>query len=199
MNLENAMENLKKRGFHVSYFQNRQMAADYMQKEIKGTTVGIGGSKTQEELGLFEKLSENNTVFCHYLQKDTDAALEGAAKAKVYITSANAVAETGELINIDGRGNRVAATLHGKEKVYFVVGVNKFTDDLDSAIWRARNIASPLNARRWHKKTPCASGEYKCYDCNEPDRVCGVIVIHMGRLTGVDDVEVVIVNENLGF
>ena len=78
-----------------------------------------------------------------------------ATSAEVYISSLNGVSENGELINIDGGGNRVASTLYGHKKVYFIIGENKIAPDYDAALWRARNIAAPLNAKRLEKRTPC--------------------------------------------
>ena len=87
-----------------------------------------------------------------------------AAAAPVYLTSVNALAETGELINIDGTGNRVASTIFGHEEVYFIVGVNKLAPDYDAALWRARNVASPKRPAAG-QKTPLRRPGDKCYDC----------------------------------
>ena len=127
---------------------------------------------------------------------DTDKGVT----APVYISSANGVAETGELVNIDGTGNRVSATLYGPEKVYFIVGLNKLAPDLEGAIWRARNIASPLNAKRLNRRTPCAMAEeMKCYDCRSPERICRGMTIHMGPMKGVGETVVVLIDETLGY
>ena len=92
-----------------------------------------------------------------------------------------------------------ASTLFGKKEVYFVVGVNKFAEDFDKALWRARNVASPKNAQRLGKKTPCAKNADRCYDCQSPERICKGLVIHWGPLMGVGRTEVVIVEEELGY
>ena len=112
----------------------------------------------------------------------------------------NALAETGELVNIDGTGNRVASTLFGHEEVYFIVGANKIAPDYDSALWRARNIAAPLNARRLHRKTPCAQGEtLRCYDCRSPERICNGLSVLWRPLGGVGETLVCLVGEDLGY
>lgn len=192
-------ENLEKHGFTVSYYETAAEATAAIAAQINGKTVGIGGSKTVEALGLFEALSENNEVFWHWKQPVAEARANAAA-AQVYICSANGVAETGEIINIDGDGNRIAATEFGKEEVYIVIGVNKIAPDFDSALWRARNIAAPLNARRLKRQTPCAlSEEMKCYDCNSPDRICRGVSIFYRKMNGVGKCEIVIVNEELGY
>lgn len=198
MDIEKTLENLRQRKFQAHFFDTRKEAADYLCREIKNTTVGIGGSKTLEELDIYGRLAENNRVFWHAVtpgQETTDAA----CSAKVYLSSANAIAETGEIVNIDGRGNRVTATLYGPEKVYIVAGVNKLAPDLDSAIFRARNVAAPKNAQRLKKDTPCAEKADKCYDCRSKERICRGLVILMNAMLGVGSTEIILIGEELGF
>jgi len=200
MDINKTIKNLEKRGFIVSYFERGSEAADYVSKKVSGKTVGIGGSKTVEALGLYERLSENNEVFWHWKQKPVEEARKNAMNAQVYICSANAIAETGEIINIDGAGNRLAASIYDKEKVYFIAGVNKIAENYEKAVWRARNIASPLNARRFNTNTPCVnSGELKCFDCNSPERICNALLVLMNKMMNVDECEVVLINEDLGY
>ena len=197
MNVEKTMENLRNRGFEVSRFATGAEAAEYLAGNIKDTTVGLGGSMTLEQIGLYEKLTENNAVSWHWFHK-TPEIIRAATESKVYVCSANAVAQTGEIVNIDGRGNRVAGTLFDKKKVYIIIGTNKITDDLDSAIWRARNIAAPRNAQRLCVKTPCALKGDRCYDCRSPQRICRGLVVLYGPMLDMERVEVVIVDEELG-
>ncbi len=187
--------NLEKHGFTTSYFETAQQAADYLDSQIDGVSVGFGGSITVQELGLYDRLAPHNQAVWHW----QNGALEQAAAADVYITSANGVAETGEIVNIDGTGNRVASTLYGHKKVYFIIGVNKIAPDYDSALWRARNIASPKNAQRLGRKTPCAVKADKCYDCKSPERICNGLVVLWSKPGGVDQAEVVIINQFLGY
>jgi L-lactate utilization protein LutB len=199
MDINKAMENLKSRGFDVSYFEDRTSAVAYLTGQIQGTTVGFGGSMTVSELGLYEALAPGNTVFSHSVQPDKAAAKRGAAEAAVYITSANGIAESGEIVNIDGAGNRVAATLYNKKRVYYIVGINKFTDTLEQAVWRAKNIAAPKNAQRLNRKTPCARNADRCYNCNSPECICRALVIMWKKMMGLDKAEVIIINEDLGY
>ena len=118
--------------------------------------------------------------------------------AEHYITSVNGLAETGELINIDGTGNRVASTLYGHKKVWFVVGRNKLAPTYEEALWRARNIAAPKNARRLKRKTPCAVKADRCYDCKSPERICRGLVV-LWEAIGSMEMEVVLVDEALGY
>ncbi len=197
MDLKQAIANLERRGFAVSHFATAQEAADYLVSAIAGTTVGLGGSQTLEALGIYERLQEKNEVFWHWYHKDADL-IRSATRARVYLTSANAIAQTGEIVNIDGRGNRIAATLYDKDAVYFVVGINKFTDDFDSALWRARNVAAPKNAQRLGSKTPCAVRADKCYDCNSPGRICRGLSVLWAPMLDMQKMEVVIIDEELG-
>lgn len=187
--------NLEKNGFDTSYFETAAQAADYLDGRLDGKTVGIGGSVTIRELGLTERLDAHATVYSRFR---ADSSLD-AREAQAYLSSVNGLAETGELINIDGAGNRVASTLYGHEEVYFVVGVNKIAPDYDAALWRARNVAAPLNARRLEKKTPCAVKADKCYDCSSPERICRALCVLWKKPTGVGRAEVVLVNQPLGF
>ena len=198
-NVQKLTENLERNGFVVSYYETAAEATAALKKSIKGKTVGMGGSCTIQEMGLYDVLSEENQVFWHWRQP-ADEARANAAKAQVYITSVNGVAETGELINIDGYGNRLAAAMCGREKVYLIIGVNKIAPDYQTALYRARNIAAPLNARRLKRETPCALGEQlKCYDCNSPQRICRGMSVFFRSMDGVGEMEVVIINEELGY
>ncbi len=194
-NIGKTVENLKSRGFEARVFQTGAEVADYLCSTLLEEEIAFGGSMTLTELGLFERLSAENKVYWHW----KESSKEAVAFAPVYLTSANALAETGEIINIDGSGNRVVSTLYGRKKVYFIVGVNKIAEDFDSALWRARNIAAPLNARRLNKNTPCAYGELKCHDCSSPDRICRGLVVLWNKTFGIDEAEVLIVNETLGY
>lgn len=193
------MENLEKCGFKPLYFETAKEAADYICSSVRGTTVGMGGSVTSEQLGIYERLSENNEVFWHWKQ-ETLPARNNAAAAAVYITSANAISENGEIVNIDATGNRVASMCYGHEKLIIVAGTNKVCPDLESAIYRAKNVASPLNAIRLGRKTPCAlSDVHKCYNCSSPDRMCSATVILSWKVKGIKEIEVIIVGEELGY
>ena len=191
---EKLRRNLEAEGFTVSCFGTAAQAADYLDAALDGKTIGIGGSVTIRDMGLAERLSTHARVYWHW----NEDALEQAASAQVYLTSVNGLAETGELINIDGTGNRVASGLYGHEKVYFVVGRNKVAPDYDAALWRARNIAAPKNAQRLQVRTPCAAKGDKCYDCKSPDRICRALVVYWEKPKSMD-MEVVLIDEDLGY
>ena len=201
MDLTTVEKNLKERGFKVSAFATAKEAADYLNAQIDGESVSFGGSMTLSQMGLFESLGKHNKMFSHWNVPDgMNAAevLKNASTCDNYLLSANGLAETGEIINIDGNCNRVASIFYGHEKVYLVAGENKIAKDYDSALWRARNIASPLNARRFGLKTPCAVGELRCYDCKSPERICrGLSVLWSKPMTG--EFEIILIGEKLGY
>lgn len=194
-NITKAADQLRHNGFLVQCFDTVQQVTNYLDSQIDGTSVSFGGSVTLQELGLYPRLALHNEVLWHWEGAD----LQDAAHTEVYITSVNALAETGELINIDGTGNRVASTLFGHRRVYFVVGCNKLAPDYDAALWRARNIAAPKNAQRLGRKTPCAVRGDRCYDCNSPERICRGLSVLWRPPIGIDTTEVLLVNQPLGY
>ncbi|HIS96520.1 MAG TPA: lactate utilization protein [Candidatus Scatomorpha pullistercoris] len=198
MDIERLKKNLEGRGFTFKYFETGAEASDYLAEQMAGKTVGIGGSMTVETIGLYNKLLDKAADVAWHWKTEPNEAKERAAKAEVYVSSANGIAETGEIINIDGAGNRVASNLYGHGKVYIVAGVNKVCPDVESAFQRARNVAAPKNARRFGKNTPCVTGELRCYDCRSPERICRGVSMLMEPMMGMP-VEVVIINEELGY
>ena len=192
---ETVKKNLEARGFSVRTFATAAEAAAYLNEAIDGKTVGFGGSMTLKDMGLYELLGSHNEVHWHWVNGQEER--KAAMRTQVYLSSANGLAETGEIINIDGSGNRVASTLYGHEKVYLVIGRNKLAPTYDEALWRARNIASPKNAQRLGRKTPCALKGDRCYDCKSPDRICRGLVVLWGPMMGMET-EVILVDEDLG-
>ena len=188
-------ENLERRGYQVRRFATAREAADYLDGQIDQTTVSMGGSMTIKELDLYDRLASHNWAVWHW----EGGSLEEAAQTQVYLSSVNGLAETGELINIDGTGNRVASTVFGHRRVYFVVGSNKVASDYDAALWRARNIASPKNAQRLGKKTPCAVKGDRCYDCQSPERICRALTVLWEKPQGIEHMEIVLVEQELGY
>lgn len=196
------IESLRKNGFKVSVFADHPDAVTYLDEEIDDMTVGIGGSHTVAEIGLYDRLSTHNVVWWNASRKHTteerDKLFKDSMTADIYITSANALAETGEIVNIDARGNRVAASLYGHKKVYFIIGRNKLAKDLPSAIDRARNIASPKNCQGLGKKTPCAKDAIRCYDCSSEERLCNALVVLWKKMMGME-MEVILIDDDLGY
>ena len=196
--LEKTGKNLEGRGFRVHRFASGAEAAEFLVQTLYGTSIGIGGSVTIDTLGVYDRLCESNEVFWHWKDRAPETRAR-AGKAEAYLCSANGVSETGEIVNIDGCGNRVAGTIYGPERVFLVVGKNKIAPDLNGAIDRARNIAAPLNARRLNRHTPCAVGEPRCHDCRSREKVCGVMTVFFMPPTSMKEFHVLLVDETLGY
>ena len=196
MDVEKTIRNLELRGFAVQHFATGAEAAAYLDAQIRDTTVGIGGSMTAQQLGLYETLSARNEVFWHWKTPGWET-LEKANAAAVYITSVNAMTVGGELLNIDGRGNRLAGQVFGRKKVYFVAGINKLCPDFESALSRAHNTAAVTNCKRFPKKPPCQIDD-TCHDCRSPDRICRALLVIWAPMMDME-CEVVLIDEELGY
>ena len=155
--------------------------------------MALGGSMTFKEMGFPEAFADSTEVHWHWVTKG-----EYYQTPDIYLTSANALSESGEAVNIDGTCNRVAGTLYGPKQCMFVCGINKLCPDLASAVERARNVAAPKNAQRLGTRTPCAA-DGKCHDCKSPARICRALVVHMGAPKGFEKCEIVLVGEPLGY
>ena len=193
--------NLEEKGYQVSVFDTKEEAREYLNFKIDGKTVGVGGSVTLREMELLEALATHNTVYCHDKKPENLTIMETrtiASRAEIYISSVNGVSEQGDIINIDGTGNRVAATTYGPDKIYFVIGFNKVAPDFEAALFRARNIAAPLNAKRLNRNTPCAKNADKCYNCNSPERICRALSVFWTKPSGAE-YEIILIDEKLGY
>ncbi len=195
MNLEKTIKNLRLRGFKASHFASGEEAAAYLAGQIRDCSVGFGGSKTLDQLGLYELLSQNNTVFWHWKAPGSETRRK-AAFTDVYCCSANAISEDGEIFNIDGTGNRVAGTLFGHERVFIVAGTNKICPDFDAALKRARNTAAVQNAERLDKKTPCRI-DGVCHDCHGREGICRALTVLWGPMNGMET-EIVLIDGDWG-
>ena len=194
-------DNLEKKGYQVHVFDTKEEAAEYIDTQVDGKTVGFGGSVTLHQMELFSKLSKHNTVYWHDEKPENMTIMEtrqAASRSEIYISSVNGISENGEIVNIDFTGNRVAAISFGPSKVYLVISENKVTPDYESALYRARNVAAPLNAKRLSRKTPCAVNADKCYDCKSPERICRNLSVLWDKPSGVE-YDIVLIKENLGY
>ena len=162
-----------------------------------GSSVTMGGCMSAVEIGLVEAVKNGDYDFIDRYAGDRREAELKAYGADVFLASANAMTEDGEIVNIDGNSNRVSCIAYGPKKVIFIVGMNKICNDLDSAMKRARNVAAPINAQRFGLATPC-SKTGACMNCKSPDTICCQFLItrfsrHEGRI------HVILVNDSLGF
>ncbi|KXG74219.1 lactate utilization protein [Thermotalea metallivorans] len=201
--IDDLVANLQRNGIEAKYFSTTEEAKKYIVERIgSGKDIGIGGSMTVYDMKLHEALRDSgNNVYWHWLcntPEERQKAIEKANKADVYLTSTNALTLQGEIVNVDGNGNRVAAMIYGPKKVMVVVGMNKICNDTIEAMDRLRKEASPPNAKRLNRKTPCVSiGE--CGDCNSPERICNVTTIIHKKPGAIGEMEVVVIGEKLGY
>ena len=185
---EKTIEALNRRGYEAVAVATREEAKAVVMKEAESAaSVGWGGSETIKEIGARAALeASGKEIRDHQTQMD------------LFLLSANAMTEDGIIVNIDGTGNRVAASIYGPKRVVYVVGRNKIVPGgVLEAIVRAKKSACAPNCRRLGKKTPCAEIG-TCADCDSPDRICKVTAV-FDRCPSRTSTLVVIVNENLGY
>ena len=193
-------KNLEKKGFRATYCETRTEAGQILLSEIQdGETVGIGGSMTIKELDLLDALGRKNcAVHWHWLPgANNKETRKLAADANIYLCSTNAVTQNGELVNIDGFGNRAAAMFFGPGQCIIVMGRNKMVADYDAAIKRIKENPCPKNAARMNLDTPCAKTG-RCNDCASTHRICNVTTI-ISHPPGGRDVHIILVNEEMGY
>ena len=196
------VENLKKRHFDAYYCENSAAA---LQKALElipeESSIGWGGATSADQIGLIKALRRGNYQL---IDRDTASSSQEREKlmkqcltADVFISGANAISIDGQMVNIDGIGNRVAAIVYGPERVIIVAGMNKVVDTLEAAVTRARTVAAPINKQRFPAQAGC-SGTGMCVDCKADGCICNQILITRnckpnGRITFI------LVGEELGF
>ena len=196
------IKNLTKRQIEGYYCADKKSALKKALELIpKGASIGWGGSMTLIETGLLDAIKNGD-----YDVIDRETATNLDEQRKIYgeiccsdffLMSTNAITLDGELINIDGRGNRVAFLCYGPQNVLILTGMNKVVSDVESGFKRVRDIASPPNTVRLNKKTPCAITG-KCKDCYSPDCICGQFVVT--RRSGFPNrIKVILIGEELGY
>ena len=195
-------DNLNSRGFAAYYCSSKEEAlAKALELIPEECTITWGGCKSAEEIGLIDAVCRGNYKVLDRNNAKTPeertAIMKQAFTCDVFLTGTNAITETGELVNIDGIGNRVAAMTFGPESVIVIAGINKVVPTVMDAANRARNTAAPINAQRFDIKTPCKI-DGTCHDCNSPDSICSYIV-RTRRCKPNGRIKVILVGESLGF
>ena len=196
------IRNLKSRNFDAFYCDTKEEALHKALELIpKGASVGWGGATTAEQVGLLQAIRQGD-----YSAMDRDTAKTPEERMEImhrclgadwFITGANALSMTGEMVNIDGTGNRVAPIVYGPDSVIVIAGMNKVEDSIESAVRRARTVAAPINKQRFDNVTPCAvTGT--CADCKTEGCVCNQILITR-HCRPVGRIKFIIVGEELGF
>lgn len=213
MNIEKTMDALRANRMDAYYVETPEEAKALALSLIpEGAVCASGGSVTLAETGIIDAIKNGNY---HYIdralpgltQEQKEEAMRAAFSADVYLASANAITEDGELYNVDGNSNRVAALLYGAKSVVIVAGVNKLVKNLDEAILRVKTVAAPKNAKRLSCDTPCAKLGH-CISlernggmtdgCKTPGRICANFTV-MAYQRHVSRVKVILVGTELGY
>lgn len=195
-----ALEKRNMRGYYCPDCATAVKLADELVP--KNATASFGGSMTLSESGVMDMLKNRDDI--HLIDRskaktpeETKQMYRDTFSSDVYFMSTNAITLDGELINIDGNGNRVAALIYGPDKVVMIVGMNKLVSTVEDAVKRVRDIAAPANGVRLNKQTPCATTGF-CHDCFSPECMCSHTVITR-RCYTADRIHVILVGESLGY
>ena len=183
------LKNLNSRNFDACYCKNAEEALQAALAMIpEGATVGWGGAESANEIGLLDAVEKGN-----YRAMGRDDSV----RPDVFIAGANAISMDGQMVNIDGRSNRVSSIIYGPKTVIMIAGMNKVVDTLDDAMRRAKTVAAPINEQRFLKNTPCAVTGV-CADCKSPDCICcNTVITRFSREK--DRIRFVLVGQDLGF
>ena len=196
------LKNLHSRGFEASYCEDKAQALEKALALIpEGSAVGWGGCLSAEQIGLVAAVKAGNY---QAIDRNDETTPEGKTRAMkrcltadVFLSGANALSLDGQMVSIDGTGNRMAAMVYGPDSVIVIAGMNKVCDNLDDAMARARTVAAPMNQQRFCGKTPCTVTGV-CGDCKSPECICNQILITRNcRPAG--RIKFVLVGEELGF
>ncbi len=195
-----ALQKNRMNGYLVN--SREELINKIMELTKEGDTVSCGGSMSLFETGVIEHLRSGRYNFLDRYteglsQDEIDEIYRSAFSADVYFAGTNAVTENGELYNVDGRGNRIAAMLYGPHKVILIVGENKIVKNLEEAIIRNERVCAPVNCKRLDKATPCVKAGY-CMNCSSPERICNEYIV-IKKQMDKDRIHVIFMNESLGY
>ena len=195
------VKNLKARHFDAWYCNTKEEAlAKALELIPEGSSVGWGGAMSAQQIGLMTALHAGNynpidQDLCNTPEEKAQA-MKTAMFADFFLTGANALSLDGQMVNIDGAGNRISAIIYGPKNVLVIAGMNKVMDNLDAAINRARTVAAPMNKQRFEPNTPCAvTGS--CADCKVEGCICNHIVVTR-HCRPVGRIKFILVGESLG-
>lgn len=197
------MEALKKNNMDAYHVKDQEALHTLLNELIQAKeTVSFGGSMTLFETKTLDWLrGKDYTLLDRYEEglspDDIQKIYRDTFYADTYVTSTNAVTEDGQLYNVDGNGNRVAAMIFGPKQVIVIAGTNKIVKNHDEAIERNRSIAAPANTKRLSRQTPCLKLGY-CTDCNSPDRICNAFVT-ISKQGNKDRIKVIFVDRQYGY
>ncbi|MEH2941836.1 lactate utilization protein [Lachnospiraceae bacterium KK002] len=197
------MKNLEKRHFECHYCKTAEEAVTLASELVPSdSTVSFGGSMTLAESGMADALRQRDDITLLDRSKagtpeEVKEIYHKSLNADYYFMSSNAITAEGELVNIDGTGNRVGALIYGPEHVIILAGMNKVSPTLEEAVSRIKNVASPLNANRLNRNTPCAATGL-CADCLSPDCICSHTVITR-KSAPEKRIKIILIGEPLGY
>ena len=194
------VKNLTNHGFEAYYCENKEAAlAKALELIPKGATVGWGGAMSAQQIGLLDAMNdgEYNAIDRDKAPnpEEREKAMRACLQADYFITGANAMSIDGQMVNIDGVGNRVAAIVYGPKYVVVIAGMNKVTDSLEAAVIRARTVAAPMNKQRFPLQTPCAVTGV-CGNC-KTEGICNQLLITRNSKP-IGRIKVILVGEELG-
>jgi L-lactate utilization protein LutB len=198
-----ACEALRRSGFEAHFIPTGSEALDFIASLVKpGMRVGLGGSMTLRAIGAPEKLKALGAEILDHNAPGLDQGrkleiLRAQLTCDLFLSGSNAVTLEGDLVNVDGNGNRVAALSFGPRKIVVVVGANKVVRDLDEGLARIETLAAPMNNKRLERPNPCVKSG-TCEDCHSETRICRVYQI-LRRRPSLSDFSVLVVGESLGF
>jgi L-lactate utilization protein LutB len=197
------LKNLKKNGFDALLVSNAEEACKSILDRFSSfDTYGVGGSDTIRKIKILDELRKKGKIVYDHWQdglsweENLDIRLK-QGRSDCFLCSANAISLTGEIINVDGAGNRNNAMSFGPKKVIIVAGINKIAKDIQAAIERVHEVAAPMRAKSLNMQTPCAETGI-CSDCNSPQRICRITTI-LHRRPMLTDISVILINQSLGF
>lgn len=200
--IEKLKKNFLKRNMELFYLEKKEDLECFVKKFInEGDTVSFGGSTTLEETGVLDFFRKGNYNFldrdAYETREEKDVIYRKTFSADSYFLSASAVTLNGEIINVDGYGNRISAMIFGPKQVFVVIGINKLVADIKEAEERIKSHAGPMDAKKLSKNTPCTiTGE--CSDCASLERICNKYLVYR-REHNPGRMKIILINENLGY
>lgn len=196
------VKNLQSRHFDAYYCSDRKSALEQALKLIPAESkVGWGGAVSAQQIGLMDAVKSGGYAYIDRdeckTQADREDAMRKCLHTDVFLTGVNAISLDGQMVNIDGTGNRVAALVYGPKTVIVIAGMNKVVATLQDAIQRARTVAAPMNQQRFMRNVPC-SRTGACADCKSDECICNQILITR-NCNPTGRIKVILVGEALGF
>ena len=201
--IELFFKNLQSRKITGHYFEDTPALLSWLASEISpGAIIGLGDSETLTQTGVLDFLRQPQFQLLDkyrpsITREEKQQLYQQNFSADCFFLGANALSQTGEIVQIDGNGSRVAPMIYGPKKVYVIAGINKLCPSLEDAQTRARQTAGPLDAKRLGKTTPCVT-LLKCIDCRHPERICNSFVTLSSQFDP-DRVTLCLINKNLGY